>query len=99
MNKFFDLIVFILSAYGLTQILVYGTIFVKIRPRWEIFHCTMCMGFWVGGILAILDPYVNIYNLVSPMDGFDFDTIMLACLSSGTSYILDIYSFDKIRSG
>jgi hypothetical protein len=72
-----DLLFFILVCYGLTQILVYGSIFNKIRPRHHFFHCPMCMGFWVG---------VFIYWLFNPFDptyGFAY-----GCLSSGTSYAL-----------
>ena len=50
-----ELITFILCAYGLTQIVVYGKIFNKIRPTkgraGELFRCPMCMGFHVGWFL------------------------------------------------
>jgi len=40
------LLVFILACYGLTNILTYGKIFDKIRPKEHFFHCSMCVGFW-----------------------------------------------------
>jgi len=52
-----ELLLFILIAYGLTQILVYSDmpILKKLRPTKEsykgygkVFHCPMCMGFHVG---------------------------------------------------
>ena len=50
-----DLVYFILAAYGMTFIIVYGKIFEDIRPnkdytkKWNtLFHCPLCMGFWVG---------------------------------------------------
>ena len=50
-----SLIYFVLAAYGLTQILVYGSIFNKVRPTtgWfgDLFSCPMCVGFWVGVLL------------------------------------------------
>ena len=53
-----NLIYFILTAYGLTQILVYGKLFDSIRPARgklkKLFECPMCMGFWVGANLFIL---------------------------------------------
>ncbi len=70
------LLVFILACYGLTNILTYGKIFDKIRPKEHFFHCSMCVGFWVG-----------MFNwfLVSP----PFNLFVAGCISSGTSYILD----------
>jgi hypothetical protein len=83
-----ELLTFILVAYGLTQILVYGSILNSIRPTkgklGELFHCPMCMGFWVGFFLCVISPFTPLFtfepNFVTP--------ILLGCLSSGTSYIL-----------
>ena len=88
-----DLLYFVLAAYGLTQIIVYGSIFNKIRPTkdWlngfgRIFHCTMCMGFWVGIFLFSVNEYTELftfkYNLVN--------ALILGCLSSGTCYLLSV---------
>ena len=88
-----ELLWFILAAYGLTQILVYGTIFNKMRPQksWlggfgELFHCPMCMGFWVGVFLLGISNWTELfsfeYNLVN--------ALLLGCISSGTSYILNM---------
>ena len=86
-----DLLWFILSAFGLTQILVYGSIFNNIRPDkedlrgWgEVFHCTMCMGFWVGVFLV----GINIYTELFIFDNNIVNYLLLGCLSSGTSYAL-----------
>jgi len=50
-----ELLYFILCAHGLTQILVYGKIFDRIRPTkgklGELFQCPMCIGMWVGAFL------------------------------------------------
>ena len=83
-----ELLTFILVAYGLTQILVYGSILNSIRPTkgklGELFHCPMCMGFWVGFFLCVISPFTPLFtfepNFITP--------ILLGCLSSGTSYIL-----------
>ena len=83
-----ELIYFILIAYGLTQILCYGSILNPIRPKTgffgELFKCPMCMGFHVGWILALL---LNVSNLFKVSTNI-FDMFMLACLSSGSSYVL-----------
>tara|TARA_R110000824_G_scaffold367257_1_gene556396 strand:- start:106 stop:420 length:315 start_codon:yes stop_codon:yes gene_type:complete len=83
-----SLITFLLVAYGLTQILVFGSIFDPIRPTkgklGELFQCSMCLGFWVGVFLFGVSFYTELFtfelNLVNPF--------LLGWLSSGTSYIL-----------
>ena len=83
-----ELLYFILSAYGLTQIVVYGDIFDPIRPTegklGKLFRCHMCAGFWVGiflfGISGLTELFTFEYNFVN--------ALLLGWLSSGTSYIL-----------
>ena len=85
-----DLIYFVLAAYGLTQILVYASIFNKVRPSrsWlggfgELFHCSMCMGFWSGVLLWGINCETELFNF-----GYSgTNAFVLGCLSSGTSYI------------
>jgi len=79
-----ELLYFILSAYGLTQILVYGSIFGKIRPKHHFFHCPMCMGFWVGVFLVGINRYTELFTF----DNNIVNYLLLGCLSSGTSYVL-----------
>jgi len=84
-----NLLIFILISYGLTQILCYGKIFDKIRPKTgffgELLSCSMCTGFWVGLFLWNIQPLTNLYYFDNcMMTGF-----LLGCLSSGTSYLLD----------
>lgn len=84
-----DLIFFILISYGLTQILCYGKIFDRIRPKsgffGELFSCSMCTGFHVGWFLWLLNPLTNLYNFDSSIT----TAFLLSCLSSGTSYLID----------
>ena len=87
-----QLLWFILAAYGMTQILVYGNIFNHLRPKkedyngWgEIFHCTMCMGFWVGVFLFCINGMTELFT-------FDYtvaNLLICGCVSSGASYILN----------
>jgi hypothetical protein len=86
-----DLIYFILSAYGLTQILVYGTIFKPIRPSHHFFHCPMCIGFWVGIFLWAMNNYTELFSF----DYSFFTALLMGCLSSGTSYILNMVFGDE----
>ena len=78
------LIYFILCAYGMTQILVYGSILNKIRPEHHFFHCPMCVGFWIGVFLAGINRYTELFTF----DTSVINCFLLGCLSSGTSYIL-----------
>jgi hypothetical protein len=97
-----DLIYFILSAYGLTQIIVYGKIFDRIRPSEKIlngfFHCPMCIGFWVGAFLFGINGFTELftfeYNLAN--------LFILGWLSSATSYVFNMIFGDcgiKIDGG
>ena len=99
-----QLIYFILIAYGLTQILCYASILKQIRPTkgllGELFKCPMCMGFWVGMFLCGVSPYTELFSFERSFINF----ILLGCLSSGTSYILNMGVGDdginiKIKSG
>jgi len=85
-----SLIYFILCSFGLTQILVYGSILNPIRPTTgklgELFHCPLCTGFWVGIILWALNGYTTLFSFDSnPVTGF-----LLGCLSAGTAYVLSV---------
>lgn len=86
-----ELIYFILCAFGLTLILVYGSIFNKIRPKHKFFHCPMCIGFWVGVFLFGINGYTELFT-------FDYNIVnlfLLGCLSSGTSYVLNMLIGDN----
>ena len=78
-----SLLWFILTCYGLTQILVYGSIFNKVRPKHHFFHCPMCIGFWSGVLVFLISPWTELFT-------FELNIInLLLCgwLSSGTSYV------------
>ena len=99
-----QLIYFILIAYGLTQVLCYGSILKPIRPTngffGELFKCPMCTGFWVGMFLCGVSPYTELFSFECSI----INSILLGFLSSGTSYILNMGVGDdginiKIKSG
>ena len=83
-----ELLHFILIAYGMTYILIYGSIFSPIRPKHgklgELFRCPLCLGFWVGVFLWSINCFTELftyeYNLMN--------ALLLGCLSAGTSYFL-----------
>ena len=66
----------------MTNILVYGKIFDKIRPKKYYFHCMMCIGFAVGVFVSF---FINL----------DINYFFSGCLSSGTSYILGMLVDDE----
>ena len=93
---------FAFIAYGLTQILVYGKIFDKVRPTqgWfgELLSCPMCTGFWVGVFLFGINGFTELFT-------FDYNIanlLILGWLASGTSYIISMIFDDsgiKINGG
>jgi len=87
------LVYFILAAYGFTQILIYGSIFNKIRPSKEwlsgfgkLFYCPMCMGFWAGVFFFAINHFTELFTFEYKLA----NAFILGCLSSGTSYLLSV---------
>ena len=83
-----SLVYFVLCCFGLTQILIYGSILDSVRPKQgklgELFQCPMCLGFWIGLILWALNGYTGLFSF----DNSLVTGVLLGCLSSGTSYVL-----------
>ena len=91
-----ELLYFILISYGLTLILVYGTIFKKIRPKHHFFHCPMCMGFWVGVFLFCVNGFTELFTFDYTIANF----FICGWLSAGTSYLLSmVVKDDGIQIG
>ena len=90
-----ELLTFVLCAYGLTQILVYGKVLNRVRPTkgnlGELFKCPMCMGFHVGWLLMLLSLYTELFSF----DVTVANALLLGWLSSGTSYILNMVFGDE----
>ena len=74
---------FILTCYGLTQILTYGSILNKIRPKHHFFHCSMCMGFWSGVLVFLISPWTELFTFETNI----INLLLCGWLSSGTSYV------------
>ncbi len=85
-----ELVYFILCSYGLTQLLCFSKILDRIRPDHYFFVCPMCIGFWVGVFLWGINPLTQLFTYGHGIaDGF-----LLGCLSSGTSYVLNMIICD-----
>ena len=88
-----DLLYFILASWGMTQIIVYGSIFESLR-EWisersfwlgTLIHCPMCTGFWAGVFLFGINGFTELFN-------FEYNIanlFILGCLASATSYALN----------
>ena len=64
-----ELLIFGIASAGITFITVYGRIFNKIRPSKQsfkgmghLFHCPMCLGFWVGAFLCGINDYTELFT-------------------------------------
>ena len=82
-----DLIYFILCSYGITQIITTSSLLDKFR--WNVgkfWGCPMCIGFWVGLLIYLLNPYTTLFNYEYNI----LNALLLSFFSSGTSYILGI---------
>jgi hypothetical protein len=79
-----SLIYFILCSYGITQILAFAKVFDLIRPKHHFFSCPMCLGFWAGVFLMILNPYTELFTFKVSL----VNALLLGSLSSATSYAL-----------
>ena len=80
------MLTFTIACVGMTQILVFGKIFNKIRPTegWfgDLFKCPMCTGFWTGVFLWAISPYTELFTFDhSLVTGF-----VLGCYSSIVCY-------------
>jgi hypothetical protein len=94
-----DLLYFILASWGMTQILVYGSIFEDARDwiveksDWlgTLINCPMCTGFWAGAFLFGINGLTELFN-------FEYNIanlFILSCVASATSYALNVIVSDS----
>jgi len=85
-----SLLYFILAAYGMTFIIVYGSIFNSIRPSnghlGVLFHCPLCIGFWVGVFLWSINLYTELFNFEYNLANM----FLCGCISAGASYFFSM---------
>ena len=90
-----DLLWFCLAAYGLTQMLVYGSIFDRIRPTkgslGKLFQCPMCLGYWVGLFLFGVNYNTELFTFEYTVANL----LICGCVSSAASYILSMMFGDN----
>lgn len=89
-----ELIVFSLLAYGISNIMIYGSIFDGWRRFWvryvpflgELFTCMICLPFWVGVFLSVFAFSVTKTYLNIPEDVFAW--FLDGCLTSGIVWLI-----------
>ena len=94
-----ELLIFILLGYGITNILVFGSIFESWRIFWDknspnffgkLFSCPMCLSTWIGFVLSYLFLTLSVYT---PMASYGLDIMPLnifldGCLMSGGVWLI-----------
>ena len=88
-----NLLAFVLTAYGMTFIVVYGKIFEDIRPKkdysrkWNtLFHCPLCMGFWCSLFLFCINGQTELFTFDYTIANF----FICGWISAGTSYLISM---------
>lgn len=98
-----NLFIFILLAYGISNILIYGSIFEGFRENlkklgtgdkslYKLFSCMICLPTWIGFILSTL---FHLYGATTPVSSLGIDSPALAifldgCLASGGAYAFNV---------
>jgi hypothetical protein len=85
-----NLIIFTLTVYGISNILVYGSIFEGFREAlkrfgtgdmsiYKLFTCMMCLPTWIGFLISTI---FHMYGMQTPISS-------IGCSSMGLSIFLD----------
>lgn len=87
MLTFTELLSFVIASAGITSIVVYSSILERFRPKkgklGELFHCPMCMGFWVGVILCGVNGFTELFNVERTWLNY----FLCGGISSAASYV------------
>jgi hypothetical protein len=97
------ILIFILLSYGISNIVVHGSIFDSFRELMKevspnffgtLFSCMICFPTWVGFLLSFIFQIMG-YDNMSPLASQGVDNIYLSvfldgCLASGSVFILHI---------
>ena len=96
-----SLLVFILVCYGISNIVIYGSIFKSFREYWEIvspdffgklFSCMICLPTYVGFFISIGAHTTGLIQF-SPFGNLGLDIPLIAifldgCLASGSVWLI-----------
>lgn len=97
-----EIFIFILVVYGLSNILIFGSIFEPWRnflrkfgdgplSLYKLFTCMMCLPTWFGFIISYL--MINFGDALTPVSYLGFDSIWLTIFldgvfASGTTWLV-----------
>lgn len=98
------LFVFVLVSYGISNILVYSSIFEGLRGKiallgtgptslHKLFSCMMCMPTWVGFILSAVLQYVGVDT---PLITYGVDNVWVAIFLDGMLASGAVYAFNAL---
>lgn len=91
--------IFLLTCYGITNILVFGSIFEWWRSFWtkfnpsffgKLFTCPMCLSMWVGSVLSyiLIDyDFMTPWSLMTTPNEY-VSMFLNGCISSGFVWVL-----------
>lgn len=96
-----ELLLLILVSYGISNIIVFGTIFEGLRETAEVYSpnffgkllgCMMCTPWWVGFFLSV-GAQISGFTQFSPFYNYGVEFIpaslfLDACLISGTTWLI-----------
>ena len=92
-------VMFLLLSYGITNIVVFGSIFEKFRLFWDkqspnffgpLFNCPMCSSTWFGFILSTIFSILGYYT---PFTEYGIENVFLrifldGCFTSGGVWLI-----------
>lgn len=107
----FTLLIFILICYGLSNMIIYSKGPFSVFEKWrniterinpslgELFSCMMCLPFWVGLFISLIDMFIlpgisitplNILIQVIPFNFFNIIIVIIldGVISSASTWIL-----------
>ncbi len=96
-----EILLTILVSYGISLIIVYGSIFEGLRNKADLLSpnffgkllsCMMCTPFWVGFGLSV-GSYISGFTQFSPFFSNGLECVYISvfldsCLLSGTTYLI-----------
>lgn len=99
-----NLIIFVLVAYGISNILVYGSIFEWWRELlakfgtggsslYKLFTCMLCLPTWVGFVLSYV---LQMQGINTPMTSYGLDNGYLAIFLDGVLASGAVYAFNVL---
>lgn len=99
-----NLIIFILASYGISNILVYSSIFEGLRTNlaklgtgpkslYKLFNCMMCMPTWIGFMLS---AGLQLSGAPTPFSTYGVDNFVLTIFLDGVLASGSVYTFNVL---